>query len=80
MSRSSSVKRKHGKAWKCAAQMPPLHHQRPGHEFDLAKSEVVNWLCAQPVIRNALFDFYRFGGAIVFRDGRWCGAENSEAQ
>jgi hypothetical protein len=73
--KTASVKRKRSKAWKCAAQMPALQHQLPDQVFDLAKSEVVNWLCAQSEIRQALFDFYRFEGAIVFRDGRWHGAE-----
>jgi hypothetical protein len=75
--KTSRVKRKPSKAWKCAALMPTLCHQIPDQPFDIAKSEVVNWLCAQPVIRQALFDFYRSEDAIVFRDGRWLGAENN---
>jgi hypothetical protein len=77
MTKTMRAKFKRSKAWKRALQMPPLFHQRPGEEFDLAKSEVVNWLCTQAEIRQALFDFYRFNGAIVFRDGRWHGADNS---
>jgi len=30
---------KHNKAWKCAAQMPPLIHKFDGEEFDIAKSQ-----------------------------------------
>jgi len=57
--------------------MPELFHQLPDQPFDLAKSEVINWLCAQPPIRQALFDFCNQRGAIVFEDGRWHGADNS---
>jgi hypothetical protein len=63
------------KAWKRAAQMPPLYHQLPGEEFDIMKSEVVDWLCQQPEIREASYNWYRSKAAIVFRDGRWRGAE-----
>jgi len=75
--KTSSAKRKHSKAWKRAAQMPALFHQLPGEEFDIMKSEVVDWLCAQREIREALYNYYRSRGSIVFRDGRWHGAENN---
>jgi hypothetical protein len=75
-----SAKRKpramQSKAWKRAAQMPSLYHQLPGQEFDIMKSEVVDWLHQQPEIREATYNWYRSRGAIVFRDGRWHGAEN----
>jgi hypothetical protein len=59
--------------------MPELFHQLPGDEFDIMKSEVVDWLCQQPEIREAIYNFYRSRGAIVFRAGRWRGAENNES-
>jgi hypothetical protein len=64
------------RALKRAAQMPKLFHTLPREGFDLAKSQVVNWLCEQPEIRQAVFEWCNHTGAIVFRDGRWHGAEN----
>ena len=60
--------------------MPALYHVLPGHPFCLAKSEVVNWLCEQPEIRDALFNFYRSRGAIVFENACWRGADNDPAK
>ena len=70
-----SAKFKHSRAWKRAAQMPALCHTLPDQEFDLAKSEVIDWLCAQPEIRSHVFNQCSQTGAIVFRDDRWRGAE-----
>jgi hypothetical protein len=67
---------KASRALKRAAQMPPLRHTQRGHEFDIAKSEVVRWLCEQPEILLAMFNHYKDQGAIVFRDGHWQGVES----
>jgi hypothetical protein len=68
------------KALKRAAEMPRLCHSLPNKDFDIMNSEVVCWLVEQPEIRQAMFDWYRSKGAIVFRDGRWQGVEtNGEA-
>ena len=57
-------------ALKRAAQMPPIE----------SKIGVVDWLCQQPTIRQAIFDWYQTQGAIVFRDDRWRGAEHSDRE
>jgi hypothetical protein len=76
--RARAKKCKHSKAWKCAASMPPLHHTLPDQAFDSAKSQVLGWMIRQPQILNAMFDWYRYNGAIVFQDGRWHGVENNQ--
>ena len=62
-------------AMKRAAQMPALFHSLPDQDFDSAKSEVVRWLCEQWEIRQAMFDYYKDKGAIVFDRaiGKWKG-------
>lgn len=69
--------RKDTKALRRAALMPPLHLALPDQEFDIDKSEVINWLCSQPELRNALFTFCRNSGAIVFdkATGKWRGKD-----
>lgn len=39
-----------------AMHMPPLYHTLPGCPFAPEKSQVVEWLIAQPEIRQYLFD------------------------
>ena len=64
-------------AFKRVAQMPPLLHSLPGEEFDIMKSEVVRWLRDQPTILQAMFDYWKDSGAIVFNreTGQWKGCE-----
>jgi hypothetical protein len=78
MKTSPPEKRKHSKVWKRAAQMPPLYHKLPDEEFDFDRSQVVRWLVEQREIREQIFNWCNSTGAIVFRDGRWHGAENNE--
>lgn len=40
----------------CLKQMPPLRHKLPNDEFDIMKSEVVEWMVRQPEIRQWLYD------------------------
>ncbi len=53
--------------------MPERHHG--SSPFDIKQSEVVKWLCDQPEILQALFDFYRERGAIIYdvESGTWRG-------
>lgn len=48
-------KRVVSKKFDCAKDMPPLLHSTPGQEFDIQKSEVAKWLCAQPSIMQYVF-------------------------
>ena len=58
-----------------ASEMPELAHDA-GEPFDISKSAIAAWLAAQPEIRQAIFDYYREKGAIVFdkANGTWKGA------
>ena len=61
-------------ALKAAAKMPVLDHFHKGRPFDIMESDVAEWLCQQPEIRQALFNYYKRNGLIVYVDGRWVGA------
>ena len=55
--------------------MPTLRH-KVGEEFDIMESEVADWLCSQPEIRQYIFDAAKETGAIVYNaeTGTWRGA------
>ena len=62
------------RALEYARQMPPLRH-RVGDEFDIMNSEVAEWLCSQPAVRQYLFDAAKELKVIVFdqETGTWSG-------
>ena len=41
---------------KAAKKMPPLYHTLPSEEFDINKSEVVQWLIQQPETKQFIYD------------------------
>jgi hypothetical protein len=67
-------------ALKAAAKMPLLDHYHRGEPFDISRSDVVRWLCDQPEIQQALFNYYKRNGLIVYVDGKWMGAETYAKQ
>jgi len=64
------------KAMDCVRQMPPLYHKLPGQPYADATSEVLAWLWSQPAVRDAMFQWYSYNGAIVYEtgSGKWRGA------
>lgn len=48
-----------------ATQMPPLKHSA-SVPFNPRQSKVLQWLCDQPEVLQAMFGFYKDKGAIVF--------------
>ena len=59
-------KKRVSKKLMCLTAMPPLFHTRPGQTFDIRKSEVVQWLAAQPDILNYLWDQIRQSGLVAY--------------
>lgn len=59
-----------------AEMMPPFKRHSVTQPFDIRRSEVVQWLIEQPEILQAVFDFYRERGAIVYNPltKTWAGA------
>jgi hypothetical protein len=59
---------------KAAAKMPPLNHW-PNQDFDIMQSEVAEWLCQQPEIRQEVFNWCKLRGAITYdlHEKRWRG-------
>jgi hypothetical protein len=66
------------KSWfyKTAVTMPPLRHT-VGLVFDIEKSEVINWILAQPGMKQYIFKKLTHEGGIVFDQstGCWRGKE-----
>jgi hypothetical protein len=62
-------------AFKAAARMPLLDHFHRGRPFDIAESDVVAWLIAQPEIQQETFNWCKLNGAIVYDDGKWRGVD-----
>lgn len=59
-----------------ARHMPALFHKLPGEEYDQGRSEVINWLVAQPETRVFIFERVHEARAIEFdgATGIWKGA------
>lgn len=69
------------KTWRLdvARKMPPLHHSLPGEPFDIAKSEVIEWLVSQPDIMQLVFNAVR-NKHIVYNPvtGTWKGVDYAD--
>ena len=59
-----------------ACEMPELRHSVPGEEFDVMRSEVAEWLCSLPEVRQRVFDRAKDARLIVYdgESGTWRGA------
>jgi hypothetical protein len=68
------------KAQRCAALMPRLRHHVKGEQFDTFSSDVIEWLVAQPEIRDMVFTYCKDKGSIVFDEssGTWCGKDSND--
>jgi len=57
--------------------LPPGYHRIPGEDYDVRKSEVVQWLIQQPSIQEFVWDQFKMSGDIFYdRDtGKWQGVE-----
>ena len=72
----SSFASRSTKLTQAVVTMPPRAHC-PNATFDWMESEVANWLCAQPSMRQYMFDKCRGAGLIVFNQatGTWRGRD-----
>ncbi len=54
------------------SRMPPLRHATTT-PFDIMASPLVDWLVAQPEIRQWVFDRVRTGGGLIYNPetGKW---------
>lgn len=60
-----------------AKYMPPLRHSIPGQEFDINKSEVVQWLLKQPDILNYIWNNIKNSEDVIYNTsaGKWQGID-----
>ena len=71
-------KQKVSKLLDVVKKMPPLYHTLPGEEFDLSKSEVVQWLIRQPDILSYIANRITGIGKLIVYDretGKWKGVD-----
>lgn len=71
-------KHKVSKLLDVAKKMPPLYHTLPGEEFDLSKSEVVQWLIQQSDILSYISNRVMGTGELIVYDqetGKWQGVD-----
>ena len=61
-----------------AKDMPLVMHSKPGESFDLAESELADYLCSLPSVRSAVCDTAKTSGAIVYDNeiGAWHGVDH----
>jgi len=57
--------------------MPPSYHRLPGTEYDVSKSEVINWLIQQPDILEFLWDQFKQSKDVIYdsANGKWQGVD-----
>lgn len=62
--------------------MPPLRHSVPGVPFDIFRSDFVNWLIAQPEVREWLYNKARYSGRVIYspETGFWRGSTHEETE
>ncbi|WP_342419233.1 hypothetical protein [Paenibacillus sp. FSL H8-0168] len=60
--------------------MPPGYHKRPGEEYDVSKSEVVQWLIRQPSIQEYVWDQFKMSQDVFYNraTGKWQGVDYSD--
>ena len=57
--------------------MPPRYHKLPGEDYDIKKSEGVNWLIQCPDILEYVWDQFKQSGDIEYNPetGKWQGVD-----
>jgi len=73
----TTLKYQRSKLIQIARKMPPLYHTIPGKQFDIQKSEVIQWLINQPEILNWMWNNVKQSKDVVFNpeSGTWQGAD-----
>lgn len=63
-----------------AKKMPPLYHTLPGQEFELKKSQVLNWLSSELIIQEWIMEQLKTAGYIVYNPntGQWKGVDSDD--
>ena len=57
--------------------MPPSFHKIPGSEYDVRKSEAVQWLIKNPSILEFVWDQFKQSGDVLYNPetGKWQGVD-----
>lgn len=75
-------KRKKSKLLDVVKKMPPLYHTLPGRQYDAMKSQVLEWLCGQPEVREWLWNHLKSSDYVSYDPSTrlWSGADNANEQ
>ena len=73
----ASKLKKRSKLLDVSKKLPPSYHTIPGQEFNVKKSEVINWLIDQPEILNYLWNNIKQSGDVFYdsETGIWTGVD-----
>ncbi|HIT90585.1 MAG TPA: hypothetical protein IAC41_09230 [Candidatus Merdenecus merdavium] len=68
--------KKRSKKLEVAKNLPPSYHKLPGQEYDVNKSEAVQWLIKQPPILEFVWDQLKQSDEITYNPEtkKWQGA------
>lgn len=74
--------KKRSKKLLVARNLPPSFHKVPGEDYNVKKSEVVNWLIQRPSILEYLWDQIKQSKDIVYNPetGKWHGVDYDEEE
>lgn len=74
------MKKCRSKKLSVARNMPPLYHSIPGQNFDITRSQVIQWLTAQPEIMNYIWDNIKNSDDVFYdaATGKWRGVDFEE--
>lgn len=68
---------KRSKKLDVAKNLPPSYHKLPGEEYNVKKSEVVQWLMQRPSILEFIWDQIKQSGDVIYNQdtGKWQGID-----
>lgn len=63
-----------------ARNLPPSFHRLPGKEYEVKKSEAINWLIQRPSILEFLWDQIKQSGDVAYDSstGKWQGVDYND--
>lgn len=70
-------KKKRSQKLNIGRKLPPSYHKLPGEEYDVNKSQAINWLMQQPDILGFVWDQFKQSGDVIYNPdtGKWQGID-----
>lgn len=64
-------------AWDVARRMPSAYHYVPGRPFNIDESQAVNWLLAQPEVKQLVWNMMKPALMLDLEKQKWRGLDAS---